>query len=64
MPIYEYQCEQCRKIFEAIVSLRSEADILCKYCGGKETKKLISAGVSLAPGTEKSPGCRPRGGFS
>ncbi len=64
MPIYEYRCEKCGKSFEAIVSLHHSRDISCKHCGSKDTTKLISAGISLAPKSEKSPGCSPRGGFS
>ncbi len=64
MPIYEYRCEKCGEVFEAIVSLHSNRDIGCRHCGSKDTTKLISAGVSMAPGSEKSAGCSPRGGFS
>ncbi len=43
MPIYEYQCNTCRNIFQILIM--SEADkknLLCTECKGKDLNRLIS----------------------
>lgn len=42
MPIYEYQCESCEKLTEAIQRLDEEPLAICPHCGGP-LKKLMSA---------------------
>lgn len=43
MPIYEYKCKSCGKIFDALVSVNdSDKKIKCEHCGSKKTAKLIS----------------------
>lgn len=63
MPIYEYQCRECGNSFEAIVSINNTKEIRCSKCNSKNTKKLLSATVSM-PSDNSSGGCAPRGGFS
>ena len=42
MPIYEYECAKCDKIFEELQSF-SDPDIKkCPHCKGGKVKKLIS----------------------
>lgn len=41
MPIYEYQCGSCGKIFEEWQSGFEEREMECPECGG-ESKRLIS----------------------
>jgi putative FmdB family regulatory protein len=43
MPFYEYQCKDCGKRFEQLVSI-SEASRkqVCPHCGGKNTEKQLS----------------------
>jgi putative FmdB family regulatory protein len=43
MPIYEYQCEKCEDVSEAIQKFSDEPLTECKECGGK-LKKMISSG--------------------
>lgn len=43
MPIFEYRCAGCGKIFEALVLGRAEDQVKCPDCGGQELKKMISA---------------------
>lgn len=65
MPIYEYECNNCKTIFETIVSIHSENDIPCEKCGSEDTRKLISAmGIKVSSKADGSAGCQPRGGFS
>ena len=42
MPIYEYACDDCQKNFEVFVGVRDGAVQECKYCSGRNIRKLIS----------------------
>lgn len=42
MPIYEYRCETCEKLTEAIQKLDEPPLALCPHCGGR-LNKLMSA---------------------
>lgn len=42
MPIYEYQCAQCQKSFEAIQKFSDAPLETCSLCGGKPVSKLMS----------------------
>ena len=41
MPIYEYQCAECNKIFEAFQKINDEPLVECRFCKGK-VEQLIS----------------------
>lgn len=41
MPIYDFQCNQCEKVFELIV-LGSAADV-CPHCGSDNLQVQVSA---------------------
>lgn len=41
MPLYEYQCQQCKKKFEILQKIYSDPLTECIYCQGS-IKKLIS----------------------
>jgi putative FmdB family regulatory protein len=44
MPIYEYKCSKCNKVFERIISLsNSDKDVFCDCSPKAEAKKIISA---------------------
>jgi putative FmdB family regulatory protein len=43
MPIYEFRCQKCDTLFEALVSSTNTDGVECKKCGSKEVKKAISA---------------------
>jgi putative FmdB family regulatory protein len=41
MPLYQYSCDKCHKIFELIILLEySDMDVLCRYCGNKLEKNI------------------------
>jgi putative FmdB family regulatory protein len=42
MPVYEYQCEPCRVIYEARQTLKDAPLATCPRCGG-ELARLLSA---------------------
>jgi len=52
MPIYEYQCEACGRVTEALRAMR-EADgpLACEACGSEQTQRMQS---EFAPGGAKS----------
>ncbi|MCX7959820.1 MAG: zinc ribbon domain-containing protein [Deltaproteobacteria bacterium] len=44
MPLYEYKCGNCKKIFEELIrNISDESGISCPVCGSKEIKRLMSA---------------------
>ena len=64
MPIYEYQCRKCGKIFEKIQKMNERGNSLtCPYCGGKKPEKILSS-FSSSKGTESSSSCGPAGSSS
>ncbi len=61
MPIYEYLCQKCGKIFEKIQKLDEGGNSLtCPYCGEKKPEKILSS-FSSSKGTELSSSCGPTG---
>ena len=43
MPIYEYQCEKCRKLTSVLTTRISEKiDAVCTHCGNKKMRRLMS----------------------
>jgi putative FmdB family regulatory protein len=41
MPLYDYHCPKCAKLFEILVPLKdSKTPVLCKYCQ-EQLKKII-----------------------
>lgn len=44
MPIFEYQCKDCKSKFEILhKGSSSEEEVLCPECHSKNSKKLISS---------------------
>ncbi|MFC1866839.1 zinc ribbon domain-containing protein [Thermodesulfobacteriota bacterium] len=65
MPIYEYKCNKCGKIFEQIVFPSDDEDKFeCPSCGEKDICRLVSSFSCGSSGDEGSVGCAPSGGFS
>ena len=50
MPIYEYQCEQCGRVEEAIQKFSDKPLTTCNHCKGK-LHKLISQSAFHLKGT-------------
>ncbi len=41
MPIYEYRCQKCKKVFEKIQRVgEGGEDLACPHCGKKKVEKL------------------------
>ena len=43
MPIYEYQCDKCEHILEALQKFTEEPLKFCPECGADALKRLLSA---------------------
>jgi putative FmdB family regulatory protein len=44
MPIYEYQCNQCKRRFSQLfLSPKAAIDVRCKFCNGNSLTKLPSS---------------------
>jgi len=56
MPIYEYRCEKCGRLFEELVT-NSSQKIACPDCDSENVEREFSLFASSAGG------CAPSGGF-
>ena len=45
MPIYEYKCDKCGKIFEEHQSIHDKAITECKHCKGSVKRVFHAAGI-------------------
>ncbi|MEN8140211.1 MAG: zinc ribbon domain-containing protein [Thermodesulfobacteriota bacterium] len=72
MPIYEFQCQECQKKFETLLTSSARInEVNCPDCQSQNIKKVISSPSSLNRGKAKVhipagalSGCSSRGGFS
>lgn len=71
MPIYEYRCQECKALFETIVtSTEAAKEAACPKCGSGAVKKTISASsFRISSGSSSIPsgalsGCSTKSGFS
>jgi putative FmdB family regulatory protein len=67
MPIYEYVCQDCEKIFETIRQMdQSDTPIACSACGGEHTRRKLSVFFAESGGNAVSgmsePTCEGCGG--
>ena len=67
MPIYEYRCEACGKVFEDLtMSAGDDEETACPECGSPEIKRLVSsfssAGGSSGGADGAAHSCGPGGG--
>lgn len=49
MPLYEYQCEPCNRIFETLIR-GSDDTVRCPGCGSIEVVKLLSVPAAAQTG--------------
>jgi len=42
VPIYEYECDNCKEAFEVFLGINDPQIEACPNCKGKEVRKLIS----------------------
>lgn len=66
MPIYEYACASCGKVFEELILRpRDEAEVACPGCGRREVSRQMSRPAATAStgggGGGSGRGCGPIG---
>jgi len=43
MPIYEFECQACGRVFDLMVLGQDQVEMKCPDCGSAEINKLMSA---------------------
>jgi putative FmdB family regulatory protein len=57
MPIYEYKCQECGTVTEALLkSIKEKSAITCCQCGSKKVTKIFSTPGAVVMGGSKSAG--------
>ncbi|MCE5271043.1 zinc ribbon domain-containing protein [bacterium] len=51
MPIYEYQCADCNKVFEVLHGINEKPELHCESCGGSKVTRVMSAGAFVFKGS-------------
>lgn len=69
MPIYDYACQECGRVFEVIRSASEDTEPPCPACASVRTERRVSAparcgGLADAPGPAGLGGGCGSGGFS
>lgn len=52
MPIYEYECELCKRISSFLILGSERLTPHCRYCGSKRVRRIISR-ICILKGEEK-----------
>ena len=62
MPIYDYRCEECGKVYDVFHKVKEvEEDIVCPGCESKKHTRLLSA-PSISMGSKQAaPPCADGG---
>jgi len=50
MPIYEYECQKCKKVFEYTQSIKEPKKDVCEECGGPLERLISPSGFVLKGG--------------
>ncbi|MCC7161306.1 MAG: zinc ribbon domain-containing protein [Anaerolineae bacterium] len=50
MPLYEFECQDCKENFDKLVRLVGAQDVVCPKCGSAKTEKKLSVFATLAKG--------------
>ena len=57
MPIYEYQCQDCKKVTEIyVLKVNQEIDLSCSQCNSKNLQKIYSTPSYVRMGRSTSKG--------
>lgn len=63
MPIYEYECSECKTVFEKLLtSASTETEVVCTKCNSTKVQKIMSAGSLRVGSGEGLPIAPPSGG--
>ncbi|MFC1852927.1 FmdB family zinc ribbon protein [candidate division CSSED10-310 bacterium] len=56
MPLYEFQCEECQKIFTRLSPMGEDGTNLeCVYCAAKPVKKIFSTFATAGQAVKSAP---------
>ncbi len=56
MPIFEYQCLDCKNNFEILhLTKENKEEIICPKCNSQKYKKLISSSLVTTKNIDKTP---------
>ncbi|HLH42846.1 MAG TPA: zinc ribbon domain-containing protein [Bryobacteraceae bacterium] len=53
MPIFEYLCEECGRMFEKLVLRPGSEPVACPVCGASRLTQQVSTFLSPVPGKHK-----------
>jgi putative FmdB family regulatory protein len=60
MPIYEFKCESCGKVFETLIRNECErASLSCPACNGSNLERLLSSFSSCGAEASDKSSCPP-----
>ncbi|MBZ5561419.1 MAG: zinc ribbon domain-containing protein [Acidobacteriia bacterium] len=63
MPIFEYRCPKCGKLFEKLVMSRSQEPPACPKCGSTHVDQQFSSfSAASTSSTSSRATCAPSGG--
>ena len=54
MPLYEYSCRACAKVFEALILPGRDTNLSCPSCSSVDVERLISSFAVDSDSTRKS----------
>jgi len=58
MPLYEYECRQCKNRFTVLQPVgETEENVQCPYCDSKDVKKIFSPFASFFGSASDSGSC-------
>jgi putative FmdB family regulatory protein len=57
MPIYEYKCKKCGKVFDHLARTMSDVATKCPHCGAKNPEKQFSTFSTSESSTSSVPSC-------
>jgi putative FmdB family regulatory protein len=60
MPLFEYKCPSCERVFEELVS-SPDTPVPCPQCGSDKTEKLLSVFAASTGGAQSLPSCASPG---
>ena len=66
MPIYEFKCKKCGKVFEYLLFKTDDNHAPCPSCGADNAERILSifSSVSSSSGVPAASSCGSSGGFS
>lgn len=54
MPLYEFECQECKENFEKLMRLTGVQEAVCPKCGSVKTVRKISAFAANIKGSSSS----------